>query len=523
MNRVIVKYNPYLPELNVLINGYPLSKYSSIKSYRHKPFVEWCTNFFDEIGSEVNDKYDMNFIGTDFENEIFEKLASENNLCVNYHYEHVEFKQDVYDRLETLEEIGDANPVSEIKVGIWSEDPELVDDFLQLLIQKQEYTPTDENTLVSTEYPLVKITVKKIEFAEDLLSVQIPITLTQGEPGEDLINHIQSLNRSVFLISLGNQSVFKGKKVNIFYYQVKGEEATDRIDEIISGVGLPLILSDRDYKFQKQVDNGTLDLNLTEEDKEKLYQICEVEPIYKVKVPSKAYVDRTFTINVKRIPNNSSVFYAVKSKNSRFRIEGLKITPIKSGDDVLSIYANNSSVPVFSQNISIEDGTFINEMSFNVQQITVPVNEERELQLSYEPRDAVDSDELDWNFSNPGIVEIRDGKLYGVQPGDTTLTVKAQDVEASLNISVLPHIERIELSKDSITLKAGDAQQLNYLVVPANAIEKDSIQIESSNESVAVYRGGRVIARKPGQATIFFKMEEFQCLCNVTVIKKGIF
>lgn len=195
MNRVIVKYNPYLPELSVLINGYPISKYSSIKSYKHKPFVEWCTNFFDEIGSEVNDKYTLNFIGTDFENEIFEKLANENNLCVDYHYEHVEFKQDVYDRLETLKDMGDVNPVSEIKIGIWSEDLELVDDFLQLLIQKQEYMQIDENTLLSTEYPLVKVMVKKIEFPEDFLSVQIPITLSQGEPEEDLINHIQSTLR----------------------------------------------------------------------------------------------------------------------------------------------------------------------------------------------------------------------------------------------------------------------------------------------------------------------------------------
>lgn len=521
MNRVIVKYNPYLPELSVLINGYPISKYSSIKSYKHKPFVEWCTNFFDEIGSEVNDKYTLNFIGTDFENTIFEKLANENNLCVDYHYEHVEFKQDVYDRLETLKDIGDVNPVSEIKIGIWSEDLELVDDFLQLLIQKQEYMQIDENTLLLTEYPLVKVMVKKIEFPEDFLSVQIPITLSQGEPEEDLINHIQSLNRSIFLISLGNQSVFKGKKVNIFYYQVNGEEATERIDEIISGAGLPLILSDRDYQFQKQVDDGTI--FLTNENKEKLYQICEIEPIYKVKIPSKAYINRTFTIGIQRIPDSNNVFYAVKSKNGCFKIEGLKITPLESGDDVLSVYANNSSVPVFSKNINIEDGSFIDNISFNASQITIPVAEERKFQLSYEPQDAVDGDEIDWHFSHPDIVEVRNGKLYGIQPGETTLTVKAQDVEASLNISVLPHIKRIQLSKNNVILKVGEAQQINYLVVPDNAIEKDFIQIESSNEKVAVYRGGRVIGKSPGKATIFFKIGEFQCLCNVTVNKKGIF
>lgn len=242
-----------------------------------------------------------------------------------------------------------------------------------------------------------------------------------------------------------------------------------------------------------------------------------------MKIPSKAYINRTFTIGIQRIPDSNNVFYAVKSKNGCFKIEGLKITPLESGDDVLSVYANNSSVPVFSKNINIEDGSFIDNISFNASQITIPVAEERKFQLSYEPQDAVDGDEIDWHFSHPDIVEVRNGKLYGIQPGETTLTVKAQDVEASLNISVLPHIKGIQLSKNNVILKVGEAQQINYLVVPDNAIEKDSIQIESSNENVAVYREGRVIANSPGKATIFFKIGEFQCLCNVTVNKKGIF
>ena len=526
MKSVNVKYNPFLPELRVLINGRLLEEvavYSALHSYKHKPFIEWCSRFFDLIGSEVNDSYRLSFTATGFENMIFRKLARNTDLCKEYEFHPVSSNRDVIQRLLELRQLGDSENTTEVSVGLWSEEECLADQLLSLMDESGQYAITGDGEAESLYIPLVKVKVRKVAFMQDLMGQKVPIALNTGEVEQRLLDRLQRLGKNIYLISMSDHAGFEGKKVNIFDFKAVGSDIIEEINSLIQGTVLPQILSDRSYFYGKK--HGDY---LSRSEKEQLDLLCAVEKVYRIEAPKESFVGRAFEVQVTTLPASEDPDYILKSRDGLLTFDGNIATAFEPGEDLIQVYAGEDPIPVCVQRVVITEQTLITELEVPSSYLCLSEGDETELSVRYSPEDATNPGEIRWQSVDPDIAEISNGILTAKGVGTTEIYVYTPEVERKIDVEVQAHLQDIVLSDVRLILNAGETREFKYSPVPENCYEKEMLQVDSSNPKVAFYRGGSIIAASPGDATIYVgpadrKQGSVLKTCHVTVKKKGIF
>ena len=131
--------------------------------------------------------------------------------------------------------------------------------------------------------------------------------------------------------------------------------------------------------------------------------------------------------------------------------------------------------------------------------------------------DNVSNKDLVYESSNPNVATVDDnGKVTGVGPGTTTITIKTKDGEIIDTITV------VVKEKDIINVKVGGTKQIdpNTITKPDNVSNKDLVY-ESSNPNVAtVDNNGKVTGVNPGTTTITVKTKDGEIVDTITVVVK---
>ena len=131
--------------------------------------------------------------------------------------------------------------------------------------------------------------------------------------------------------------------------------------------------------------------------------------------------------------------------------------------------------------------------------------------------------ELTYVSGDSNIVSVTDsGLLVAKNYGQTTVTVKAADgVEKSMNVIVYQAVEKISLSKNSVTIYTGSDYTLTATTEPA--FSSNEVTWSSSNEAIATVENGVVHPIAPGKVNITVKSvtnPDVTAICRIT-IKEG--
>ena len=117
-----------------------------------------------------------------------------------------------------------------------------------------------------------------------------------------------------------------------------------------------------------------------------------------------------------------------------------------------------------------------------------------------------------WTSSDSSVASVNDGLVTAIKVGKATITVKTDDggktatCEVTVNAKVYP-VESVTLDKTSYEMAERDEFTLTATVKPDNATNK-KLTWSSSNTSVATVSNGKVMALKPGNATITVKTDD---------------
>lgn len=154
-----------------------------------------------------------------------------------------------------------------------------------------------------------------------------------------------------------------------------------------------------------------------------------------------------------------------------------------------------------SSGIEIKNGNSI----LNGKSLEMNVGDNITLSAAVQPETA--NQHVKWNSSNPNVVSVsQDGTLTALSAGTVTITVSALDKKAAATftvnvIEVLP--EGISIKQgSSITIKAGDSQQLNAVITPENATDQSVSWTSSDASIVSVDNNGNITGVKEGTAKV---------------------
>lgn len=144
------------------------------------------------------------------------------------------------------------------------------------------------------------------------------------------------------------------------------------------------------------------------------------------------------------------------------------------------------------------------------------------LKATITPEDATDKT-ITWSSTKPEIASVdNNGKVTAIAGGNTTITAKAGEKEATCKVTVTVPVESIVLDRTEITLEEGQTTTLVATVNPKSATDK-SVTWSTTNASAALIdTKGLVTAVAEGTAIITAQAGSKEARCLVTVNKKTI-
>lgn len=497
MNKVSVNYNPYLPELKVNVNDRRLPEYSALMKYKHRPFSEWVGVFFSEIAREVNDPYELSFVGTVWEKDILERLSEDDPLCSSFSYAFPEIADDIADRLMALQSLGDRDPVSEVLVGIWAPDRELCSSFCDMLLESGVFEEA-ENELTSDAFPLTSISVKMAESVRELSHMSLGVVFLPPEKDEEAEDTIKAYGKTLTVVTASGLTGFSRLEGNHFFFDTDGSDTVDLFMNAVMEMVLPAVLSDRSYRVERKADSGLI--RLSEEERERLRLLTSTWKKFQIVIPGQLYVGRTLNIDTSSEKETESL--RAESENGLVRISGMSITGIRAGRDRISVFQEGDPDPVAFRDVTIIDAILVNEIRVFPKVKYIPEGIDGQLDFQILPEDSVNVDEVKATTedSTVAIIDLQRQMVRGLRVGKTVVRIGTPDVQTELTIIVQPHVRDIILPTGHVSMSAGESIRWKPKMEPEDSFEQ--LRIISSSPSTVEYRDGFLTAKKAGTATI---------------------
>ena len=162
----------------------------------------------------------------------------------------------------------------------------------------------------------------------------------------------------------------------------------------------------------------------------------------------------------------------------------------------------------------------VTEIKPKVSNIEMDVGDTKEIEYEVIPSDATNK-RVSYTVDNKDVIGFNtEGKIVGISKGTAIITLKSNNVLATINVTVkekeIP-VTSISLDKTKLNLIIGKESQLKISFVPKNATNK-TITWKSDNEKVATVKAGKVKGISKGTAKITAKTSNGKIVtCAVTV------
>ena len=179
-----------------------------------------------------------------------------------------------------------------------------------------------------------------------------------------------------------------------------------------------------------------------------------------------------------------------------------------------------------SGNVTVELGVKIGVTSVTLDKtdLTLDVNNKATLTATVKPDDATNKT-VTWKSDKPEIVEVdSNGNVTAKAAGTATITATVDGKSASCKVTVngqtttVP-VQSVGLNTNQVELSVGEENKLVATVTPEAATNKEVTWASSTPEVATVDQDGKVVAQKPGNATITVTTKDGNktATCEVTV------
>ena len=163
----------------------------------------------------------------------------------------------------------------------------------------------------------------------------------------------------------------------------------------------------------------------------------------------------------------------------------------------------------------------IESINFSQEKYNVKVGDTINLVAIIKPSELSGS-KLTWTSSDPSVATVSsNGKIKGLSIGKTLITVtSANGKTATCTIEVVNdsvNIKKINLVRDKSVIDAGSVMQINAIIEPANATERNLVWISSNPGIAIVDNNGVVKGLKAGTVTITAKTKDGKIVASTTI------
>lgn len=491
---VELQYNPYLPRLDILINGKQPTSFSRLIQYMDEDIWKWSDNILESIYAEIREDYILSFIGNKFDADIMKNICHANEHCIGFKSKDFIVSDNVQARLGKLNQL--------IKKTDMTTYEKTVIDAYFLLSQNYQQMMEEINAIdINNLFCAVRIQMlgAKRNYEDDSKNVLF-IVVESMDKGSKYLKDFD-LQHPAYVIVIGNDSGVIGVTDKGIFVETKQENLFETIFNCF--LHRPLIVS-----MQKCIRSIKGGRKISKE----LLKISSTEPIVNVVVDNKVEVGKSIKISVTLVPDVGKVpklIYSVLNQEIA-SCDGINFYGLKEGISTLEVYKQGSNIPLHSQNIKVYKRNRINRLILSDDSLLIGIGDTRQLKLDYYPYDADNKDKIVWKSSDDMVISVsQNGQLEAKNVGKCRIICTAENVSVQCICTVLPYMEDlvVDVSENEyIHMTPMQEMNLSYRIIPDDCIDKKLIITSSDNDIVNVVNG-KLFAKNKGNVQINIRNE----------------
>lgn len=490
---VKIQYNPFLPQLMVLIDGKQPDGYSRLTQFADEDIWKWHSEILEVLYSEIRNDFFIIFVGTALDIAIMKSVCERNQHCTGFKAELPVGDISLQKRLGKLNQFIKNNRGMIYRKSILQAHFFIPSKFKEYA----EYIQSIDigNLFCSTEIRILNET--ECCFKDDKNSFLFILAKDSSE-GERAVRKYHSQN-PIFMLCQGSETKLKQVHSSYIIYEYDSEDIISAIFTCF--LGFPLV-----YAFQNCIQS-ILDGKTT---KSEVFKLASIAPAVEVKIEKDIEVGKSNRIRIisdsPEFPVQKIIFRILDETIAK--TDNLCVFGLKPGRTLLEAYYYGTQKPFQVCELNVRKRNRIQKIILDDDELVLGAGDRKRLHCDYSPVNADNIDKIEWKSSDETIASISShGTLTCKSCGICKIWCIAENISAVCNCEVRPYLESldVDLSDNStdglLYLEPMQEYELKIKVYPLNSIDRN-YTITSSDYNIANIVGNKVLAKNTGTATI---------------------
>ncbi|MEE0295807.1 MAG: Ig-like domain-containing protein [Lachnospiraceae bacterium] len=515
-----MQYNPFLPQLNVLIDGKQPPEYSRLTQFSNEDIWQWHSEILQVLYSEIRDDFFVVFTGREADADIMCLECEKNEHCLGFTVKQPMVNIPLQKRLGELNqlikthgEVRYQRSIIEADFIIPTDLQFCLDDILSIDVNNLFCTTRIQTSASGDSYSHLEDDKNRFLF---ILSK----SLEEGKRASEKYN----LKNPIFIIYQGSDNKLKETQTSYIACECDFVNIVSVIFECFLRFPLVSVLRD----CIGSISNEALK-------KKDLLKIVTMDPIIDIKVDKTIEVGKSNVIHVAFDPPSASrpkVKFRVLDSTVA-RTDDLCVFGLKSGKTQLEAYRYGAKTPFYTCELNVIQRNRIRKIILDDDELILGAGDSRRLRFEYSPVNADNVNSIIWKSSDEKIAVVdSNGNLTARTSGRCKIWCIAENVSAVCYCEVHPYLEKLSVeflkdgSNEQLILEPMQEYELQVKVYPEDSIDGDYF-VSSSDYNIANVIGNRIFAKNPGSATISIAnvsgRKHISFIVNVLKPKRSIF
>lgn len=488
MMQVCLVYNAYQETMRIMVDGQPLNNISSLTKYQSMPFGVWCDRILPQIAQEVNDEYELTFVGRTCESRLLAMMSARVRECRSFKPQSPQIADSAAKRLRKLH---------------------------QLCVSGLAYNQFSENLVIYSDLPpddiegVIKSSLPKLCFCR--IRLQVKTLSDLPAPGQESVRYIISHESNAEAIfralcnSSGESYVILLSSENGFHC-VQGSCIAEKVtpDSLPTAIMQYLEMGFFIRLLEKAMKCVTID------EKDINYPafqaLDKTEPQTYAQIPAAIETGQTVPIRLYTVPEGytpTALQYRI-SNTDILQIRDNALYCAGTGTAVIEVYQAGQSVCMNRFQVVAHKRNRIKSLKLSHNQLHMCVGDKRQLSVHYEPEDADNVSTIRFRSDDGTVASAIDGSVLARKAGFTKVQVATDNgVSTSCEITVFPKLERIDASLKETTLPFNGVTSVQVERFPKDATLDELVYMIVPNDIAVFDRAGmNLAARKSGSGKL---------------------
>lgn len=485
---VEIIYNPYIPRLNILFNGEPISQYSKLIQFTDEDIWYWKDDILYVIYAEIRQEFLVQFTGVLSDSILLQARCEQYEFCKGFKWIEPKINTSLQNRLGLLNQIIKKQDIKYFKktniesVILFDKETECFKEEISEIEIKNSFCSIDIETVVDT----IKY------FEEDKYYFYIT---RNYQSGVKYLSNIKSkLPKYLIIVNGGNK--LKTVCESQYIFEASKETVGDIVFECFLTIPLVRGLRNCINSLESELQN-------------EIGKVYMLEPLIHIDVGEQVEEGRSGKISIQYDPpikNLPKIIFKILDE-SIANTNNMYVFGKHFGVTVLEAYIYGERIPFFTKKIEVIRRNRIKTLLLDESQICIGEGDRYAMGLEYTPIDADNTDLIMWKSTDEDIASVSsNGVIVGHKEGNCKVICTAENVSAICTCVIKPYLKEIRVNlpfSDIGTLRMEPFEEIPIKIelFPSNSIDS-TISIKSSDSDVVNIVNQKFIAKKPGTAQI---------------------